>query len=90
MSQAKLFASILISRLTELMLPSAERFALHQTSTLFRVSPSSVVLPSPSLSLLIGYPGIPPGAPDRPQAAVKGVSPPDFVSSSPFESVNFN
>ena len=23
---------------------------------------------------LIGYPGIPPGAPDRPQAAVKGVS----------------
>ena len=23
---------------------------------------------------MIGYPGIPPGAPDRPQAAVKGVS----------------
>ena len=36
-----------------------------------RLDPSSQ--PSP-ITPTVGYPGIPPGAPDRPQAAVKGVS----------------
>lgn len=51
-----------------------ERFALRQTSILSRVSSYSIS-PHPSpISPTVGYPGIPPGAPDRPQAAVKGVS----------------
>jgi hypothetical protein len=29
--------------------------------------------PPPNIDFVQGYPGIPPGAPDRPQAAVKGV-----------------
>ncbi len=56
--------------------PPAERYAHRQISTSFKVRShffrSDIVL-SYSCNYT-GYPGIPPGAPDRPQAAVKGVS----------------
>jgi hypothetical protein len=75
MSQAKLFAYLYFLLLIELM--SSNRTLRPPPNIDFIQGQFLVSDPSPHSSLItftVGYPGIPPGAPDRLQAAVKGVS----------------